>query len=269
MNGRLPVALVLEGPLGVAQEDAEGRLVVAHAGGDGGGGGDAGQGRPGRQPPPQRVRDPASCEEASVAPQQGRARFLLPEAGRVQQTAARQSRVSHQCRQSIRPGSRRALGRGYQERLGHLFLARVLAGGAIGRSVRALEGEATAAIDSKIDNCSGQARGMEQLDNHGHTHSLRATLHLQMPHALHTATHTQADQTPRTRHHGLTPNCQQASRTPGEADTWQRKLERMQKASTTAEHSRSSVGVASGEQPPNSGTPRGVLAALALVGSAW
>eukprot|EP00964_Phaeocystis_antarctica_P039389 scaffold22529_cov61-Phaeocystis_antarctica.AAC.2 len=145
IDGRLPVALVLEGPLGVAQENAEGRLVVAHAGGDGGGGGDAGQGRPGRQPPPQRVRDAASREEASVAPQQGRARFLLPEAGCVQQAAARQSRVGHQCRQSIRPGSRRALGRGYQERLGHLFLARVLAGGAIGRSVRALEGEATAA----------------------------------------------------------------------------------------------------------------------------
>ena len=132
MNGRLPVALVLEGPLGVAQEDAEGRLVVAHAGGDGGGGGDAGQGRPGRQPPPQRVRDAASREEASVAPQQGRARFLLPEAGRVQQTAARQSRVSHQCRQSIRPGSRRALGRGYQEGLAHFSWRGVLCG----RSVR-------------------------------------------------------------------------------------------------------------------------------------
>jgi len=67
----------------------------------------------------------------------------------------------------------------------------------------------------------------------------------------------------------VAPSRQQASRTPGEADTWQRKLERVQKASTTAEHRRSSVGVASGEQPPCSGTPRGVLAALALVGSAW
>jgi len=73
------------------------------------------------------------------------------------------------------------------------------------------------------------------------------------------------------------PSRQQASR-PGEAATWQRKLERVQKASTTAEHSRSSVGVsvgvASGEQPMEQppcagGTPRGVLAALALVGCAW
>ena len=113
------MALVLEGPLGVTQEDAEGRLVVAHAGGDGGGGRNACQGRPGSQPPPQRVRDATSREEASVAPQQGRARFLLPEAGRVQQAAARQSRVGHQCRQSVRPGSRRALGRGHQEGLRH------------------------------------------------------------------------------------------------------------------------------------------------------
>jgi hypothetical protein len=63
----LAVALVLEGPLSVPQEDAEGRLVVAHALRNGGVRG-AAERRPGAKPLPQVVRAALWREIARVAP---------------------------------------------------------------------------------------------------------------------------------------------------------------------------------------------------------